>query len=196
VTADAQVKDIDEYVCVGMWGAVTKPILALRLFGIIESLGLRDGNANVINGKSQNPSFSGAELIAALELRNLNFSVSRLWNDLGYDVTKLREILHSFVIESDLQAAQIAASVAARQFSNTAYLAHALRGALLNVGALGCAKIVANLENSASEADVSAVETHALRLGDHIRELLRTVSTVLARIPSRDDNRGASANFL
>jgi signal transduction histidine kinase/CheY-like chemotaxis protein len=196
VTADAQVKDIDEYVCVGMWGAVTKPILALRLFGIIESLGLRDGNANVINGKSQNPSFSGAELIAALELRNLNFSVSRLWNDLGYDVTKLREILHSFVIESDLQTAQIAASVAARQFSDTAYLAHALRGALLNVGALGCAKIAANIENSAKEADVSAVETQALRLGDHIRELLRTVSTVLARVPAQDDIRLDSASFL
>jgi signal transduction histidine kinase/CheY-like chemotaxis protein len=196
VTADAQVKDIDEYVCVGMWGAVTKPILALRLFGIIESLGLRDGHANIINGKSQNGGLAGADLVAALELRNLNFSVSRLWNDLGYDVAKLREILRSFVTESELQVDQIAASVAACQFSDTAYLAHALRGALLNVGALGSAKIVADLENSAKEADVSAIEAHALRLGDNIRELLKTVSTVLAREPSQDDNRGHSATFL
>lgn len=196
VTADAQVKDIDEYVCVGMWGAVTKPILALRLFGIIESLGLRDGNANVINGKSQNGSFAGADLVAALELRNLNFSVSRLWNDLGYDVAKLREILQSFVTESEIQVDQIATSVTAHQFTDIAHLAHALRGALLNVGALGCAKIVANLENSAKEADGSAVEAHSLSLRDNIRELLKTVSTVLAREPSKADSPAASAPLL
>jgi signal transduction histidine kinase/CheY-like chemotaxis protein len=196
VTADAQVRDIDEYVCVGMWGAVTKPILALRLFGIIESLGLRELHGNVINGKSQNASFAGAELVAALELRSLNFSVSRLWNDLGYDVAKLREILSSFVIESDLQVAQIAASVAARQFGDTAHLAHALRGAMLNVGALGCAKIVANLETSAKEADVLSVEAHAQKLGDNIKELLKAVSTVLDHPAYQPHNKAPTAPFL
>ena len=196
VTADAQVKDIDEYVCVGMWGAVTKPILALRLFGIIESLGLRDGQASVINGKSQNTSFAGADLVAALELRNLNFSVSRLWNDLGYDVVKLGEILRSFVIESNLQVAQIVTSVAAHQFEDTAHLAHALRGALLNVGALGCAKIVANLETSAKDSDIQAVNAHAQILAENLRELLTAVSSVLANHTHQIRPRTLSAELL
>jgi CheY-like chemotaxis protein len=181
VTADAQVKDIDEYVCVGMWGAVTKPILALRLFGIIESLGIQNGLGNDLNPKNQNASLAGAELVAALELRDLNFSVSRLWNDLGYDDAQLREILRSFVVESDLQISQIATSVAALEFGEIVHKAHALRGALLNVGALGCAKLVANLENSAQEADVVAIGAHALILEENLRELLKTVGSVLAR---------------
>jgi len=164
-----------------MWGAVTKPILALRLFGIIESLGIQNGLGNDLNAKNQNASFAGAELVAALELRDLNFSVSRLWNDLGYDDAQLREILRSFVIESDLQISQIATSVAALEFGEIVHKAHALRGALLNVGALGCAKLVANLENSAQEADVVAIGAHALILEENLRELLKTVGSVLAR---------------
>jgi CheY-like chemotaxis protein len=196
VTADAQVKDIDEYVCVGMWGAVTKPILALRLFGIIESLGIQNGLGNVLNAKNQNASFAGAELVAALELRDLNFSVSRLWNDLGYDDAQLREILRSFLIESDLQISQIATSVAALEFAEIVHKAHALRGALLNVGALGCAKLVANLENSAQEADVVAIGAHALILEENLRELLKTVGSVLARQTYQVNSRAQSAEFL
>jgi hypothetical protein len=67
---------------------------------------------------------------------------------------------------------------------------------MLNVGALGCAKIVANLETSAKEADVLSVEAHAQKLGDNIKELLKAVSTVLDHPAYQPHNKAPTAPFL
>lgn len=179
VTADAQVKDIDEYVCVGMWGAVTKPILALRLFGIIESLGLPDNPPTIFPGKDSTNGLVGANIVAALELRSINFSVSRLWNDLGYDWAKLRDILESFVIEAEKQLSGLSELVVHEDYAGSARLAHALRGVLLNIGALGPAKIAASLEVAAERAEASGVRDYAKQLEESTRSVISAVVDAL-----------------
>lgn len=179
VTADAQVKDIDEYVCVGMWGAVTKPILALRIFGIIESLGLPDSPPAIFQANDSKNGLFGADIVAALELRALNFSVSRLWNDLGHDWAKLQDILESFVLEADKQLSGLAELAVNADYAGSARLAHALRGVLLNIGALGPAKIAASLEVAAERAEASGVRDYAKQLEESTRSVISAVVDAL-----------------
>lgn len=180
VTADAQVKDIDEYVTVGMWGAITKPILALRLFGVIESLGLHDGNLPARRRSTTSVTIEASSLVAALERKDLKMSVARLWSDLGHDPVRLVEILTLFVEQTAIQAEQLSHLAETGDAAQASSLAHAIRGTLLNIGARGSAKVASQLETAAKEAAPDKIRIYARELRDSVGVLVAIITEALA----------------
>ncbi len=180
VTADAQVKDIDEYVTVGMWGAITKPILALRLFGVIESLGLHDGNLPARRRSTTSVTIEASGLVAALERKDLKMSVARLWSDLGHDPVRLVEILTLFVEQTAIQTEQLSHLAQTGDAAQASSLAHAIRGTLLNIGARGSAKVASQLETAAKEGAPDKIHKHARELRDSVGVLGAIITEALA----------------
>ncbi len=192
VTADAQVKDIDEYVTVGMWGAITKPILALRLFGVIESLGLHDGNLPARRRSTTSVTIEASGLVAALERKDLKLSVARLWSDLGHDPVRLVEILSLFVEQTAIQTEDLSHLAQTGDAAQASSLAHAIRGTLLNIGARGSAKVASQLEAVAKEGAPDKIHKCAMELRDSVGVLVAVITEALATHTTTSRTQGSS----
>ena len=175
VTADAETKNISEYVLVGMWGVITKPILGLRLFGIIESLGLRNEKAKIKQSSNRLITPEDAAFIASLERRDQNLSLSRLWNDLDQNIGDLMDILQSFLEETRRQLTELDTLLNQGSIEDISALAHALKGALLNIGALGCGQLASNLETAALQNNLPHMREIAGQFNQSATILLDTL---------------------
>ena len=96
------------------------------------------------------------------------------------DTSACREILEMFIADARQQTDGVQASVGGRQFEKIAGVAHTLKGAAANVGAMRLAASARNLETAAREHDTArstrAVSDIATELRLLTEEAARSVS--------------------
>ena len=179
VTANIQAEDLEACIHAGMFGAITKPIEASKIYNLIETLcsGADTWRAGSISEIAQEATASSApELIKMLERPDLEISIFQLWDNMGHDLDVTHTIIDTFLEETPKLLSKIEQSTADSNLVELRAAAHSMRGSLGNCGAYGAMQLARLTELAAKQGDGAEASRLAADLLIRTREVHHYIS--------------------